>query len=58
MESSPCEEVEGLGRVSPKLRLKKKAVYCEDAVESKLFLFLVWFFCHLIYKKCAIIGSL
>lgn len=33
LENSPCEEVEGLGRVSPILGLKKKALHCEDVVE-------------------------
>lgn len=36
-ENSPCEEVEGLGRVSPTLGLKKKALHCEDVVEPKFF---------------------
>lgn len=48
-------------RVSEELTplvLKKKAVHCEDAVEPKLFLLLIWLFCHLIHKRCAVIGSL
>lgn len=41
LENSPREEVEGFGRVSPILGLKKKALHCEDVVEPKFFFLLV-----------------
>lgn len=39
LESSPCEEIEDLRRVSPVLGLKRKAIHREDVVEPKLFYF-------------------